>query len=247
MRKTIINILLLACIAYLGFYLKKFWEVPYQGEQTVLAQAKPRQNKAQEDNETGKRQASLADYKIIGERNLFRPDRREWTPPPPPPPPPPKPAAPEPPPPPPPSPPPSYPDPILIGIIDDNGENAALMRGHKREEISSPHQQQVRGFNRYAPPTRYRIIEEPMGRFHVGDIISEAKIVKIDSDRVVLEREGKVFQVLLRITKKGSSSSSPGHSGFVPPPQPGGDMDAPDENQQDPFMMRRRPIPPRMR
>ncbi len=151
-------------------------------------------------------QASLASYDIIGKKNVFRPQRKEWTAPPPP-----KrvkrvkkvkskPA------PPPPDLPPPLPNPAVMGIIvEDDGTRIAIMQGHKREDVV------VRSFSRRKTRRRQkprsRIVADKIGTYHVGDSISEAVIVAIEPNKVVIERDGKEIELILG--EKSSEDRSP--------------------------------------
>ncbi len=213
MRKTfLLNLLFTIAIVYLALNLNQIWgpSPPPSLQIKALPQAQPAKVKKSAAKKAGKTVAALSSYKVIGQRNLFRPQRKEWTPPPPPPPPPRKPKKKEPPPLPPPPPPDPLPEPTVLGIIIRKDDKVALMQGHKREEISSPARRSSRrsSSKRYTTPKRYRIIQEPMGRYHVGDTISEGRIIKILRERVVLEREGIILQLLLRDPKKKSRSGS---------------------------------------
>ncbi len=207
-NKFLLSVLISVCIIYLGVNLKQVWSTASNLKLEAVPPPAHKQNKPEKEDgkKVSKKIAAFSSYKIIGDKNMFRPERREWTAPPAPPPPPPLPVAKivKPPPPP---PPPPLPEPTLLGIIIDEDSKIALMQGHTREEIVTPQRRTFRN-PRFRAPKRYNIKQEPMGRYHVGDTISEANIIKILNDRVVLERDGAVFQILLRGGKKKRSSSS---------------------------------------
>jgi hypothetical protein len=153
----------------------------------VMKQPETEDVSSEKKGDKGKR-VSAGAYDVIGRQNVFRPQRREWTPPPPPP------ASPKPVPevkkePEPPTPPP-LPDPAVMGIIvEENGERIAIMQGHRREEIA------VRSRRRGRIPVR--IVADKVGTYHEGDTISEAVIVEIQEDKVIIERDGERIELAL--------------------------------------------------
>lgn len=149
------------------------------------------------------KQVSLSSYDNIGKQNIFRPQRREWTPPPP------KKEEPKPPPPvkkpPEPIPPPPLPDPAVLGIIlGDDGERIAIMQGHRREEIPTRTGRRGRRSSRKVPD---RIVADRMRTYHEGDIISESVILEIKKDRVIVEQNGEKKE--LELGNKPAKSTSP--------------------------------------
>ncbi len=146
------------------------------------------------------RRISLKDYAVIGKQNVFRPQRREWTAPPP------VPVKSKPPavikkvle----PLPPAPLPDPAVMGIImEEDGERIAIMQGHRREKIEVRMSSRSR---RRGPPRRIpdRIVADKMKTYHEGDTISEAVILEIKEDTVVIEKDGEKIE--LRLGNKSS-------------------------------------------
>ncbi len=141
------------------------------------------------------KQVSLKDYAVIGKQNVFRPQRQEWTAPPPVPV---KPKAPEViPKDPEPLPPVPLPDPAVMGIIlEEDGERIAIMQGHRREkvEISASSRRRRRRAPRQMPD---RIVADRMKTYHEGDTISEAVILEIQENKVIIERDGEKIELVL--------------------------------------------------
>lgn len=133
-------------------------------------------------------------YRIIGQTNPFRPDRREWVPPPPPPPPPP-PAAGVP-------PKPALPPPSsfrLYGTLSmPDGSAVALMEGPLGFNLSNPSTFAKRRFPAIPPPPGGRATQGRARRYRINDLIGGYRIVEIRRDRVMMDGEGLKVEVLLR-------------------------------------------------
>ncbi len=179
---TLLNLLLFTLIGGLCYNLKQIWaDFPLQTDTLISEAAGSSQTDAWRLKERAKtRKPALREYAIVATANIFRPERTEWTPPPPPPPPPPpkpkllKKKPPE-------ALPPPLPDPQLMGIVIEENERMAIMRGHKREEIKLGKVSRRR--SRRKLPSR--IVKEPIKSYRVGEEISDAKIVEILETKVI--------------------------------------------------------------
>ena len=160
-RFNILNIILLTIFSILIFSLFKIWtpskipeEKKYSDKISLLEGDSP-------VDITRGNLPSSSSYESIPQKNLFRPDRKEWEPLPPPPPP-------SQTPPPPPTPP---PDLKLHGVIILGGDrNVALMSGSY-----------ISGENK---------VDLKVQRFYVNQLIAEYRIIDITEDKTTLKKEG---------------------------------------------------------
>jgi len=185
--------------------------------------------------------SSRMSYAPIIEKDLFRPEREEWQPPPPPeeeetev-----KQAAPF----------PQYPGqppqpemkkPDLFGIIIiGESKRYAIMQGWGREEQQERTRKirladgQIREVPLPMMPGQLK--QDKVNAYRIGDYISEAQLVEIQSDKVVMERDdGERYEILLREPTKldiwklaTGEEEMPGYPGMIPgqfpvPQFPGG-------------------------
>jgi hypothetical protein len=225
-KPMLINSGLLIILGMLSYNLSQMWLSFYNPSGFDELAKKPEITIPSADkNNTGEpRRDSLKMYNVIGEKNVFLPQRQEWTPPP-------VVAAPskpgpvpdkEPEPPPPPTP---LPNPTLMGIImEEDGEKIAIMQGHHREEVEARATTPSRFSRRIAPRAiPDRIVADRIKNYHEGDTISEAVIVEIHEDKVILDRDGERIEILIG-NKSGQSAPAPPaiptHRRFIPASSP---------------------------
>ena len=205
-----INLALVGVIVFIGWDATNTWlmELPLEEDTPITA----KQEEKKEEKTQPKKRKHLRQYAMIGKKNLFRPERKEWKAPPPPPP-----AKPEPPAPPPekvePPPPPALPNPTLDGIIILSETNKiALMKGAHRESppasTTPATKSRFRGRSRGRSASRRssrpgRVVTGKTNRYRIGDEISEMTIENIVDDRVVLRRKnGEKVEIFLRTEEK---------------------------------------------
>jgi len=242
-RILLIDLFLLAVCLVLGYTLGLTWMngARWEAEVSLPEVASSGEGGEELPPLAERRTAELEVYKVIGSKNIFRPERKEWTPPPPKPKPKekpkPKPAAAQPEPTP-------LPKPVLLGVILSGDKRIAIMQGHRREEVQFKHPR-LRS-RRWRP--RERIVQEPVGRYEVGDTISEAQIVEILEDKVVLERDGERFEVALGAETKAEPEKvrpRPVKRPFVLPSQPQAEMGIPGFKEEETQRPPRRRFPRR--
>lgn len=223
-RLALLNLLLLGMTAILAYQIHEIWNSPPRNFSALRQKPTPGSgpkgkvppnpnNNLYKDNNTKdpKKPSPAAGlspmeaYQIVGQTNLFRPDRKEWVPPPPPPPlptmvVPPKPALP---------PASSF---KLYGTLNmPDGSAVALMEGPSGIAQPNPSSSLGRRFPGTPQPMEGRSEPGRAKRYRINDLIAGYRIVDIRSDRVMMEGEGLKAEVLLR------DPSSPKQRPAAPP------------------------------
>lgn len=150
-------------------------------------------------------------YDVIADKDLFRPERTEWSPPPPesvdsekkepfPQ------AIPE-------MNQPLMKDPLLYGIMITGVKKSALMKGYVRED-AKPKTRKVRLGNGEVrevplPPQPGKVIEDKVKRYKIGDTVNESTIVDILPDKVILNRKGEEYEIFLRDNTRQAEKNQP--------------------------------------
>jgi len=241
-----INILLLICVFFLGVLFKQsIYEEDLELEKSfsdIVLEEKIKSKKAFRkafkswDDLLNVEKVALEKYVSVSDKNLFRPERKEWKPPPPPPPPPPvktshqasssKNEVPE-------EPPkpkePDLPDPFLYGVVAGKNKRMAVMRGYIRTETKPRFREiNVSGVRKKIPlPVRPQPpkLEKKSTIYEVGDYVSGSKIVAINKAVVELQRDsGEKFTVKLfdpSVKKPASPFSRPNRANTRTQPRRG--------------------------
>ncbi len=215
-RKYIyINLLLLVCTVYLGVIFKasileENLEFEKKAADIILNERKKVKKSLEReipdwDFLSTDKKATPEKYLALSEKNLFRPDRKEWVPPPPPP----------------PAPPtflktdkkekveeeetktPDLPDPFLYGIVVAGKKRLAIMRGYSAPKQAEKRFREITSVSgkRQRFPIRARrrpkaTLAKKSSIYGVSDYIGDAKILAIEKNFVRLKRDsGAPFEV----------------------------------------------------
>lgn len=204
-----INIGLFVIIVLLTYNLYRFWTKTIRDIKTpathISLEESPKRVSAEELEAelVDFRPSSRMSYTPVAEKDLFRPEREEWQPPPPP-----EEDEPEIK----PTPYPQFPgqkqpevkDPTVHGIIIiGESKKIALMQGWSREEPQQRTRKIPIGNGQFRevplPPVPGKVVMDKVKAYHIGDEISESRIVDILPETVVLEREsGERYEIILR-------------------------------------------------
>ncbi|MGA1863517.1 MAG: hypothetical protein ACMUHX_00485 [bacterium] len=222
-----INIGLFVIVLLLSYNLYKIWSQvitqikspPVQ----IEVEQKPEDIEQAKDEWPDYTPSSRMSYTPIVEKDLFRPEREEWQPPPPPeeeevelqqs------------------SPYPQYPGqppqpemrkPTLHGvIIIGESKKYAIMQGWTREEQTERTRKIPIGGGQFRevplPPLPGQIKQDKINAYRIGDYISEAQVVDILPDKVVMEQEdGERYDILLREPAKLETWKNASSEGEMP-------------------------------
>ena len=229
-----INIGLVVIVLLLSYNFYKIWSQVMVHIKTPSARievAQETESLVQEKaDEPDYMPSSLMSYSAIVEKDLFRPEREEWQPPPPPeeeevevqqs------------------SPYPQYPgqppqpemkEPNLFGIIIiGESKKYAIMQGWTREE-QKERTRKIRVGNEIRevplPSLPGQLKEDNINAYRMGDYVSEAQVVDILPDKVIMEKEdGERYELLLREPTKlemwkpslAEGEQQPGQGGQIP-------------------------------
>ncbi|MGA1844432.1 MAG: hypothetical protein ACMUIS_07705 [bacterium] len=202
-----INVALVTIIILLSYNLYSIWSEVLSHEIT-LSTSQPRQEDiatvAMEGGEPDYEPSSRMSYEPIIEKDLFRPEREEWQPPPPPeeeevqiqqtaayP---------------------GFPGqppqqeikkPNLYGVIIIGEDKYAIMQGWMREEQQERTRKIRLGNGQIRevplPPIPGKISKDKIEAYRIGDYVSEAQLVDIMPEKVIMEQEnGERYDLLLR-------------------------------------------------
>lgn len=232
-RLALLNLLLLGMSTLLAYQIREVWNSPPpnfsilkqkpssgngpKGKVPPNPNNSPHKGNNEKDPKKPSPAAGLSPaeaYQVVGQANLFRPDRKEWVPPPPPPPlpaavVPPRPALP---------PASSF---RLYGTLNmPDGSAVALMEGPSGVAPSNPSPSFGRRFPSTPMPTTGRSEPGRAKRYRINDLIGGYRIVDIRNDRVMMEGDGLKAEVLLRDPSTPKQRPAAPPQLMAPPPYP---------------------------